>query len=111
MISNDFDRFLLLGLLKQLNCSYTETYDGSHLLNILQKSNDYQMVLIDSNLQIAQYLVHQVRQKSQIPITCIVDGADSEYAKQFMQYGNTEMLIKPPTVNSLSKILKRFLRG
>jgi response regulator of citrate/malate metabolism len=69
------------------------------------------MVLIDSNLQIAQYLVHQIRQKSQIPVTCIVEGADSEYGKQLGQYGNTEMLVKPPTVNSLSKILKRFSKA
>lgn len=105
-----FIREYLRQQMEALGASCEEACDGNHALEVLGKSDAFELMLIDVNMPGMGGLecVRELRQRglsAGVRIMMVTTEADNSFIRQALEYGADEFLMKPFTPQSLREKL------
>ena len=112
---NEFNRIVATNTLKLFNCDITEAQNGKEALSILNKNQNFDIILMDLQMPIMDGFETtkfiRNRLKLQIPIVALTANAFKSELEQCKNIGMNDFVTKPFEEKGLMKVIYKVLNS
>ncbi len=111
------NRVLLSEIVEELGASALHAKNGAEAIEIIGKTNDIDLILMDiempvmNGLETTQYIKNQMSApKCNIPIVAITAHDPNSFYEEYQEVGFNELITKPYSVSKLEQIVNKLMR-